>query len=120
MIIKKALAAAMLLGAIAASGCTTSQSEYEVGQAVLKTDPDIRRTITADCIKDIDNDSAAERANMAAFMNVPVSRVSSTFCNRLIKAVATTGFPMRTSPRRTAAAIMRNSSRCCWDAEAVL
>lgn len=88
MIIKKALAAAMLLGAIAASGCTTSQSEYEVGQAVLKTDPDIRRTITADCIKDIDNDSAAERANMAAFMNVPVSRVSSTFCNRLIKAVA--------------------------------
>lgn len=82
-------AATLLLGALTVAGCnTTTQAEYEVGQAVLKTDPEIRRTITANCIKDIDNDSAADRANMAAIMSVPVSRVSATFCARVVRAVA--------------------------------
>lgn len=88
MTMKMLSGAALLLAVLASSGCTTSQANYETGQMALKSDPEIRRKIEADCIKDIDKKPAVEKANVAAMIDVPVSRVSSTFCNRMIRAVA--------------------------------
>ena len=88
MTMKTFAGAALLLAALASGGCTTSQAKYETGQVALKTNPEIRRKIEADCIKDIDKKPAVERANVAAMIDVPVSRVSSAFCGRMIRAVA--------------------------------
>ncbi|MCG7504454.1 hypothetical protein [Mesorhizobium retamae] len=80
---------AMALALLAVAGCSTvTEGEYKSAQVVLKESGTTRRQITADCIADMKRESAADKANMAAFLGVSVARLPAAFCNRIVGAMA--------------------------------
>jgi hypothetical protein len=87
MRVQKSIASLTIAAAIL-SGCgAPTAGQYEALKESLR-DPTARQAAVADCRRDVDNDSAADRANMAAFLGVPVSRAGSAFCNRLFDGIA--------------------------------
>ena len=80
-------ALAVLAGMVA--GCTTvSKSEYQTAQVVLRESPTTRRQATAECAADLARKSPVEKANLAAFLNVSVTRMPTVFCARVFSAMA--------------------------------
>jgi hypothetical protein len=85
---KSAFAITMVSLTAIAAGCTTmSSQDYALVQKELRK-PALRNEVTADCVASFRRDSAIEKENMAAFLNVSVAQLPSTFCTRFYRALA--------------------------------
>jgi len=79
----------MLTVVLFLAGCTgTSQVGLDKTQKMLSRSPELRRDANIVCIENISQTSRARREAMASFMNVSLTRVPSTFCRRVLGALA--------------------------------
>src|SRR5262245_10728419 len=86
---------AILFGAAAIVGCTTSgqmsRSDYNELSAHMRNDPKLKRLIIEDCAKKLKPKGSVKE--LAAAMNVdPQANVKLIYCKRLMTAVASGDF----------------------------
>lgn len=75
--------------ALVVGGCTTvTKDEYKTAQVALRESPSIRKQAIAECMTNNRNSTAADRANLAAFLRVSEARAPAVFCSRIFSAVA--------------------------------
>lgn len=80
--------AAMLLTTAVVTGCSTvSKQDYAFARTELSK-PAVRKQAINRCVAMNHWASEAEKANVAALMNVTPSKANVTFCTRLLKAWA--------------------------------
>jgi hypothetical protein len=65
------------------SGCVMSEQRFTEVRTVLKKRPDIRAKMMAECIKDMNRDSAEEREVFGALLDMKTSTLPQTFCRRI-------------------------------------
>lgn len=70
------------------AGCSTTESDYDLGRTVIAESPTIRRQVQVECTAEMRSESSANKEVLAAHMKVPVSKFADTLCRRVLNAMA--------------------------------
>lgn len=85
--------ALLILCALVLSNCSLpSKQEFEKIQAMLNRSADLRRAVNTECIEMVAAQPRKTRENGATYMNVSLGQMPSTFCKRMLGAMATGRF----------------------------
>ena len=79
----------MILSIATLTGSTgTSQQGLDKMEHMMRRSPELRRDANTECIEDMSRKSLANREGLAKVMNVGLAKVPSTFCRRVLGALA--------------------------------
>lgn len=68
------------------SGCAVSEQQFVKYRAIIRTRPDIRAKMMANCIRDIDNFRGEKREAIAMLLDAKASTLSVKVCSRFERA----------------------------------